>query len=694
MEKIHARQTLCHSWSLSTIPTLLGLVFLSFTVMPAQAESDSSQDALVEPKAMEVDSPARKPQSQSEAPAAVFVVSREDIRRSGMTTIPELLRLVPGLNVAQINNNKWAITSRGFNGRWADKLLVLMDGRTLNSPLFSGVYWDAQNTAIEDIERIEVIRGAGGALWGSGAVNGVVNIITRHSRDTQGRLLVARVGDQDTGATFRYGGSFADSGWMRAYAKVDDSDAFVDAGGNTTYDSRLVQQAGFRADWEPTARDELTLQGDTYSGGSEQTTTYLQNVNSAAQLRQDNADLDGINLMLHWRRHLDERSDWAFQTYFDRADRNDLILNQRVSTLDLDFQHRFPWRELQEITWGLGYRRVEENIKGSFSLSFEPPNRNQDLISAFVEDEILLRDDLRLSMGARFEHNDYSGDEYQPSIHLLWLEPGDRIVWGAVSQAIRIPSRSDTDMRSNYLALSSPSVDPDGPSGPLVAGDPTLFSTLGNKNLDAEDLLSFELGYRNQPRPDLSYDVTAFYNVYNHLLSSERSVGSEGTPVPTNAVIADTADNKLEGRSYGLELASKWQAKADWRLFASYSWLNIDMGLDAGSNNFSREHELEQASPEQQIQLRSQWDLRNDLELDMALYYVDSIVVRDSTGFVHIPDYSRFDVRVAWQAQKDLELSVVGQNLLDDQHPEFLTTDGPSSEVPRALYGQIKLILE
>jgi iron complex outermembrane receptor protein len=646
----------------SATSTLLGFVLLG--AVTAEAATDMTQFSLEELLSMEITSVAKKLQRLSAAAAAIHVITSEDIRRSGMTSIPELLRMVPGLHVARIDASKWAISSRGFNNRWSNKLLVLMDGRSLYTPLYSGVYWDVQDTPLEDIDRIEVIRGPGGTLWGANAVNGVINIITRHSRDTQGGFVTARAGSHENGATLRYGAALGEDGWFRGYVKAKDIDNFDDADLFTAHDEWDMQQAGFRADWEPTFRDAITLQGDIYTGDDDQTIGILEAPGLA--YRQDTADLNGGNLLLRLHRTIEHDSEWELQAYFDRTERDDLALKQRIDTFDLNFHHRFPLTEHHEITWGLGYRRIEDSIDNSFTVSFDPESFDQDLYSAFIQDEIRLRDDLYLTLGSKFEHNDFTGFELQPSARLLWQMAEEHTFWGAISRAVRTPSRSDRDIQLSV-------------EGPV----PTI-SIFGSTNTESERLTAFEVGYRGRPQRDLSMDVTLFYNIYDNLISSEVNV-----PLPLT--IDTTFDNKMEGESYGLELAANWQVTPDWRLHAGYSWQKINVWLDSNSTDITTVFEREESNPEQQFQLRSLWNISDNLELDAALFFVDSIEVPGPYGSVYVPDYTRLDLRLGWRPHKDIELSLGGQNLLDNRHYEFATRDVISNQVPRTFYGQVNL---
>lgn len=676
--------------SAGTRPFHISLAASLLCYSPISSAKSLTQFSLEELMSIEITSVAKKSQPLSEAASAITVITHEDIRRSGMNSIPELLRLVPGLHVAQIDANNWAVSSRGFNGRFTNKLLVLMDGRSLYTPLFSGVYWNVQDTPLDDIERIEVIRGPGGTVWGANAVNGVINIITQHSRDTTGGQATILAGNQYKTASLRYGSALGKSGWVRAYAKLTNNNEFDDTAAGKANDAWDTQRAGFRADWELSTRDKLTIQGDLYQGNAEQTIGILEDITSGEDFVADTSKLSGGNLMLHWRRTLSDNADWKLQAYFDRYENNDASVDQRIDTYDVDFQHRFPATDRQEITWGIGYRKIEDSIENSFTVSFNPDHRDLDIYSAFIQDEIQLRDDLTLTVGSKFEHNDYTGFEYQPSARLLWKIEQQHSVWSAISRAVRTPSRADNDIRINFAAFSSPFVDPDGP-GPLVAGDPTLLSIFGDTDFKSEELLAFEFGYRGQPRSDLNLSASLFYNLYDNLSSNEQSFSIETEPTPTHALIAGTFDNRLEAESYGLELEANWQVSQDFRLYFGYSWLKVDARSDSDSTDVNTVRERENSTPEHQFQVRSRWNINSALDIDLALYYVDNIDVLASTGIESISAYTRFDARLGWNLTKDIELNLVGQNLFDNKHQEFQAADILNTQVPRSIYGQLKL---
>ncbi len=636
--------------------------------------SDLTELSLEELMEVEVTSVSRKKQMLSEAAAAVYVISQEDIRRSGATSIPEVLRLVPGLQVARINSNKWAVTSRGFNGLFANKLLVLIDGRSVYTPLFAGVRWDAQDTLLEDVERIEVIRGPGGTLWGANAVNGVINIITKSAKRTQGALVSGGGGDQERGfGAVRYGGALGRGAYMRLYARYFDRDDFEDALGGDAGDRWKMYRGGFRMDWDVSGRDALTLQGDVYDGEAGQSISLPSLSPPSVVAVEEDFDTSGGNVLTRWGWTFSDSSDLALQLYYDHTRRTDLNLVERRDTYDVDFQHRFPLPGGQEVVWGLGYRYTRDRTEGTFAVSFDPGRRSDELWSAFVQDEMHFLDDrLRIILGSKFEENDYAGFEAQPNARVLWKPARDHTLWAAVSRAVRTPSRSDTDIRINFDIFAVP------------GAPPTLLSIFGS-DIESEDLLAYEIGYRGEPSERLSVDMAAFFNIYKHLVTREPGVPFvETDPPPAHMVQPFTFDNKMDGETFGAEAALKLRVTEAWRLIAGYSWLKMDLSLD-GSSGDTVSLSAEGSSPRHQFNVRSHLDLPRKVEFDAALYYVDDLPAQG------VPDYTRVDARLGWRPTDGLELSLALQNIFDKRHPEFVSVvSGLSScEAPRSVYGKI-----
>lgn len=598
-----------------------------------------------------VTSVSRHPQKYADAAAALFVISREDIRRSGATTIPELLRMVPGVEVARLDANKWAISARGFNGRHASKLLVQMDGRTLYTPLYSGVYWDAQDTMLDDIERIEVIRGPGATLWGSNAVNGIINIITRSAHDTEGGLVALDVGTEERllGAA-RYGGRIGETGALRVYAKGFDRDSSVTETGEDAADDWRNGRVGFRADLDLSSRDSLTLQGDGYLGNAGASITRRRGT------LDTESDISGANLLALWSRQQGLDAGLQLKAYYDQTRRSNWTLTEVRDTFDLDFQQYTTIADRHLVVWGAGYRLTRDAISmepGS-ALVIDPARRDDETLSAFLQDDFsLLGDDrLHLILGTKLEHNDYTGWELQPNVRMLWNAAPDTNVWAAVSRAVRITSRFNSDS--------------------LV--DAGVIVVSGNPDLDSERLTAYEVGLRTRPRPNLSLDLTAFFNDYDQLQGYEMSDGGR----------LIQAANVGHGEGYGVELASNWDVTAIWRLKLAYSWLRMDLGTDEPAPGTSILSLVsDDSAPRHQASLRSWLDLPSDVELDANLYYVDELVNFDT------PAYLRFDLRLGWRPRSDLELSLVGKNLLDDSHPEIAKFSG-NSDSEGLIYTQVE----
>ena len=658
-----------------TLAGLLAGILATLSVQAATLDSvlpddltDMSMEALMD---IEITSVAKKPQKQSAAAAAIFVITNDDLRRWGVTNIPEALRRVPGIDVARIDANKWAITSRGFNSRFANKLLVLIDGRSVYTPLFAGVYWDNQDVVLQDVDRIEVIRGPGGTLWGANAVNGVINIITKSAADTQGNMVAATAGNEVRGiGVARHGGKLKNGVDYRVYAKYSDYDDGYSSAG--AHDDWRTGQLGFRSDWVQTEHDQITLQGDYYQGKSGQQvniptgpaglppTTIDQVV--------DDTRSDGGNLLFRWSRKLDSSSDFALQVYYDHVGIDGEVLYEDRDTFDIEFQHRFQWREAHDVVWGFDYRFTHDNTDNNPTFELDPSSRSVNLYGTFIQDEISLRDNLHLTLGTKLEHNDFSGVEFQPSARLAWAMSTAQTLWGAVSRAVRTQARGEDDVLLRLV--------------PPPAADPGIpVYAEGNNDYDAENLVAWELGYRLNYNNAWSVDVAAFYNDYDNLRTLDPAMDS-GPPPSVRLPF----DNNMSGETYGLELASQWQVRPGWRLNASYSWLEMQLHLDSNSTD-TASRASENASPTSKAAIWSAVDLGHNLQFDAALRYTGDIEVNG----VDIDSYVEADLRIGWEVRPGLELSLIGQNLLDSQHPEFLPDfiSTQATEVERSIYGRV-----
>jgi iron complex outermembrane recepter protein len=594
--------------------------------------------------------------------AAVFVITNQMIRRSGVTNIPDALRMVPGMEVAQVNSNTWAVSARGFNSAYANKMLVLIDGRSVYNPDFSGVYWNMQDVLLEDVERIEVIRGPGGTLWGANAVNGVVNVITKHAKDTQGAYLTAGGGSHErTFEAFRYGGQIGDDLQYRVYGKYFDRGPGLDPV-NDIDDAWQQGRFGFRSDWTPD-RDKsnfLTIQGDHFVG---YTANSIIPMDFGTSERQT-----GENLLMRWHHVYDEDNDWTLQTYYDKFARGNYLQMETVKTFDVDFQYRFPLGDRQKITCGANFRNVQSLYAGGdqFTNWFPFPYWTTNYTGQFVQDEIaIVEDRVILTLGTKLEQNPYTGFEYQPSARLLWAPDNKHSTWAAISRAVRTPSRAEEQF--------------DGTFTPFAPG--VYPRIMGSSDLVSEDLMAYEIGYREQTTDKLSWDIATFYNQYQHLIGAVQGAPfPEPYPPPFHLVVPMTMANGPSGDTYGVELAANYAMSEHWRLSTQYTFLQ--MHIESSPVTLGQGFD-----PHNQVYLHSAWDLSDKLELDLTARYVDSL------AFMNIPSYITMDLRLAWRPQKHLELAAVAQNLLQAYHWEFpgdsVSSPAVATEVPRGVYGTV-----
>jgi iron complex outermembrane receptor protein len=613
---------------------------------------------------LEVVSVSRRPEKLSDAASAIQVITGEEIRRSGAVNLPEALRLAENLQVAQKNSHDWGISARGFNTDLANKLLVMIDGRTVYTPLYSGVFWDVQDYLLEDLDRIEVISGPGGTLWGANAVNGVINITSKNAEDTQGGFLEAGGGTEwQSLLGGRYGGTLAPGVYFRVYGKYLAQDTAVVANGSDASDGSRFGRGGFRLDAGVSTANPLTLQGDFYRGEDNMGTST-------------GTKASGGNLLGRWSHIFSEKSDLALQVYYDRTHLSALkpsngfapagTLTDDLDTYDLDFQHRFPLGERNQVIWGLGYRATRDRVQNAPSVAFLPTQLDQSLYSGFVQDEVLLRRDWIFTFGTKLEHNDYTGFEVEPGIRLQWNFSSKQMLWAAISRAVRSPSRIDRDLLE-----------------PTLLPAPLPESILsGGQNFDSESVIAYELGYRSQFRTQLSWSASVFYNEYDSLRST--TPGPPGFPKFGFPLVFE---NNLEGETYGLELSATYEILDGWRLHAGYNLLREEIRVKAGAVDFSDAHN-ETADPRHQFSLRSSLDLPHQVELDAGFRWVDSLEANNGPSVGIVPSYAEMDVRLGWRPTEAFEFSLVGQNLLHRQHPEYGFPSPTRGEIERAVYGK------
>lgn len=583
---------------------------------------------------VEITSVSRHPEPLLKAASAIDVVTAEDIRRYGATTLPDALRLATGLHVAQFDGHNWAISSRGFNTVTSNKMQVMMDGRSLYTPLYAGIFWDVQHTFMPDIEQIEVIRGPGATLWGANAVTGVINIRSKSAMDTQGWMTQLGGGEERGFAGARYGGKIGDSTYYRIYATTFNRDNLTqELNGADARDDYGITQSGFRIDSDLTADDLLTVQGDVYTG-------------RFGQLVGDKIEASGGNVIARWTHEISKEESFSLQFYYDRTNRliPDSFEGLR-DTFDLDFQHGFRWTPRQSVLWGLNIRSSSDRIKNlGPNLAFDPEQETLNVFSGFLQDEIdLMPDLLTVTLGSKFEYNTFSGLEYQPSARFALTPTEKQTVWGAVSRAVRTPSRIDQDVTL-----------------------PGRLET--DRDFGSEVLIAYELGYRAKLRRNLTADVALYYHDHDNLRSQE-PVGAAAFPT--------LFANKYEGETYGAELDVKWQPARWWQVDLGYTYMQMHLRPGPGSRDISG-GASEGNDPNHILVARSSFDLPWNLEFDATLRYVDRLPQ------IRTPGYTTMDLRLAWLAREGLELAIVGRDLLDQSHPEV--RGAVAREVGRSVY--------
>ncbi|OAI02190.1 TonB-dependent receptor [Methylomonas methanica] len=602
---------------------------------------------------LEVSSLARQEQTVKDSPAAAFVITSEDIRRSGATSLPEVLRMVPGMNVAKVNSWNWAVSARGFNDLYANKLQVMIDGRSIYDPLISGVYWGQQNPSLPDIERIEVLRGPSSSLWGANAVNGTINIITRSARDTQGGLINAGGGTEERGfGGIRYGQKLSESTFLRGTISTMVRDASIDlAGKQDTHDTGDTQTANFRLDSQLSSQDKLMVEANVsryrlggYVIGKTSTTAPLW--------QNDDFGKEGVagSLQGNWSHRTDSGHDWRLNMAFTQTEWQMAINRMSRSHYNLDLQHALPAIDNHKLMWGLNYQTINDSFENTLTLGFEPDQFTQHNFGLFLQDQIELTDDLKLTLGNRVEHFTYTGWETEPNARLLWTPNNQHSVWAAVSRAVVLPNRAQHSIR---LFKQIPDTN-------------RFFEAKANPDMLTENLVAYELGWRWQIFTNLDFDSALFYNIY------DRMQGTKFTGVtyhdPTFGTIQQaTVANYRQVDSYGLELAANYRVNHDWRLQASYSANQFLVNYDKNQPWFRDPLTEEHSNPQHNVSLRSLYNLTSEIELDAWARYVDEVYIDRSS----IPAYISLDLRLGWHPHKNLELSISGQNLLDNQHPEF-----------------------
>jgi iron complex outermembrane receptor protein len=543
-----------------TISALL-VTFPTFAV--ASSKKDVFDMELEQLMNIRVETASRKSESLIKTAAAMHVITQDDIRRMGATSLPEVLRGVPGLHIAQIDSNNWAVSIRGLNDRFSNSLLVMIDGRSIYNPLFGGVYWNMHETLLEDIERIEVVRGPGGTVWGANAVNGVINIITKNARDTQGAQFTLLGGSQEGIFSARYGGMMNDQISYRLFTRGKRVQEFNDTPQHPANDQWRDLSSGFRVDGNMDATSKWTLQGGYNVGHAHSLTTTTSLMPPSVLPISDHVSYQSGNALFRWDKQFSDNNRWRVQSYYDFFGRHALNALNRIHTIDLEIQNQLRFAALQkhEFVWGVGYRAVIDDLDSSFIVSFNPHQRYTRTFNAFIQDDIQLTDKLKFTVGSKVEHNSYTGFEFQPNARMLFEINDRNSVWAAVSRAVRVPTRSENDFRINFLA--TPGRDQFSP--------PALFSLFGNRSLVTEKIYAAEVGYRTLLTNTLSFDTAGFFNYYDDLIGTRPNVGFETNPFPPHLLIGSLLSNNLTATAYGADMQAKWQPVDYWQLASSYT---------------------------------------------------------------------------------------------------------------------------
>lgn len=666
---------------LALIFTILASTFVHAWAVPAEFPGEEGPQAhlkdltLAQLGNIEVTTASKEPEHIWKTPAAIYVLTQDDIRRSGATTVPGALRLVPGVEVAQINSNQWSIGIRGFGSRLTRDVLVLIDGRTVYTTLLAGTYWEVQNLMLADVERIEVIRGPGGTIWGPNAVNGVINIITKSSKDTHGKYVSVIGGNVDKGMiNARYGAGNGNGLDYRVYGMAFDRGPEFHPGG-VDYDRWRSVQGGFRVDLANGERNRYTVQGDIYDEGAGESVTATTYAFPYQQVLDGTARLSGGNILARWQQTQGQGKDFQLQAYYDRTNRHELNFADLRDTFDVDFLDRFPLPGNQQISWGLGARFSHGTNPTIVSgLYFLPGSRTDKLFTGFFEDDIGIFDNrVSISFGTKLLKTNYTGVQLQPSARLLWAPTKTETIWAAYTHALRTPSDAE---RAFYLL---------GFTGSLINGLPFFARFNPNPNFHSEELNGYELGYRHLFLENVYVDIDAFYNHYGDLFS-EDLVGApflENSPAPPHYLLPAEFGNGLVGTTRGVEIAPEWKPMPYWRLRASYSFLQMELKRGTNSLDVGTAGPTEGSSPRHEATLLSGLDIKKAFSVDLTFRYVSRLAAQE------IRAYTTADAQFTWRAGQHLSFSVAGQNLLQPYHYESASDPGPNIAIKRSVYGQV-----
>ncbi len=639
---------------LAAVALLGGALPLAF----AQTRADLTERSLEELMQTGVTSVSKKLQALNDTAAAIHVITQEDIRRSGATRLTEVLAQAPGIEVARIAGGINAVTIRGFAGQWANKLLVLVDGRSIYTQTYSGTYWDMQNLPLEEIDRIEVLRGPGSTLWGVNAVNGVINIITRSARDTEGGLVTVRGGTNDrAGAHLRYGFKAGEHGAVRLYARSERFGESLLAGrGRGAGDDSSSWRTGLRGDWDLPQGDRFTVIGEAY-GGRIGLARDPNPANPSSLVLPERGDFNGRFVLGRWQRALSLHSDLFVQAYHDQTERQEYVtIREKVS--DFELHHRSTIGRSHELVWGVQARQREDEIVGASLLSLSPVSRRQSQASLFVQDEIQLPwQPARLTLGSRFERSFWGRWEVQPNARLFVKLNENTRVWAALSKAARTPSRIDRDLDATL---------------PASAVNPTIRFQ-GNPDIRSETVRTAEIGARHAFTRDLVLDASAYVSRYRGLKMDVREF------VPNPPMLLNLVANGQSGWTRGFEASATWRVRPDWRLQASATLTQMDLDPIPGRTDDLARSLASGATPRRQFALLSYWDIGNGVSLDARAKYVGALREPFNASLLpngRIDSYIDLDLRLAWRVNRQLELALIGRNLAAHRHTEFSSESG------------------
>lgn len=618
---------------------------------------------------IQVTTVTKEPEDVWQTPAAIYVLTQDDIRRSGAITLPDLLRTVPGVEVAEIQSNQWAVGIRGFGSQFSRGVLLLIDGRSAYTELFEGVYWDVQDVPLDNIERIEIIRGPGGTIWGANAVNGVINIITKNARETQGTLATAISGHENRFyGMYREGLQHGNGFYYRVFARgfLREPEIDPDFAG---YDEWQLVHGGFRADWAPSWHDTLSMEGSIYTGESGQQIglgVYQPLEQIAVNGTQQ---VSGGDLNLHWDHHYSGGSDFRLQAYFDRTNRHGPQFGESRNTIDVDAIDSLHLSG-NDVIWGAGVRLgPSEFIQTQPTVDFLPHYQNDYIYSAFAQDTLhLVPGRLNLIAGSKLEYNNYSGFEYQPSVRLLVNPSKHATVWAGISRAIRTPGRLDQDLElTGVISANPPFID-------RIEGDP-LF--------DSEVLISYDAGYRQLLTRNLFADVSAFHNRYEKLEGYGYAFLSQVTTPLAATLFNIPIANSVDGNTDGIEIAPDWKVASWWDLKGNYSYLHIKTEprpAYAGSIATLSATTYNGSSPHREATAQSYLDFPHGLDLNLDYRFVSRLPAQG------VKSYQTADVNVHWKIDRNWSFSVTGRNLLQPQHREFGGENGNPVGIRRAFF--------